>query len=207
MRVIFLGDSLTWRFDWERALNGLSASPPDDGESAYHRQASAQAQSQDILQARNFGVDGDTTGDILHRLERVAAARPDMVFLQAGINDLFSFPFLPDEAALHSLLKRHREIWRRLLKDCPGLRLYICSLLPISHRLDGDGSFNIPIRAFNVLLAEAADAAGLPYVDLYPALGNEKGELAPQYDEDGVHLLPAAYVVWLECIKPFLQSK
>ncbi|MDR2800416.1 MAG: GDSL-type esterase/lipase family protein [Desulfovibrio sp.] len=183
MLVIFLGDSLTWRFDWEGAFSGAP-----------------------VLQVRNRGMDGDTTGGVLSRLARIIAARPDLLFLQIGINDLLSFCQPPDEEELLPLFDRHREIQRRLLNSLPALKLHVCSLIPVSLRFDASGGFNASIRAFNAMLEKEAREKEVPYIDLYTPLSDEKGGLARQFDEDGVHLLPAAYKVWSAIVRPHIMG-
>ena len=60
--VVFLGDSLTDEARWEELFAGLAV--------------------------RNRGVPGDTTADVLARLEPIARAEPAQVFLMIGTNDL-----------------------------------------------------------------------------------------------------------------------
>lgn len=62
LKVVMLGDSLTFGYDWAGAL-------PE-------------------YRMTNLGVSGDTARRILARLEAVSQAEPDIVFLQVGINDL-----------------------------------------------------------------------------------------------------------------------
>lgn len=186
IRILFLGDSLTWRFDWARALPAYDV--------------------------RNFGIDGDTTDGVLQRLSAVIAENPDVVFLQIGINDYLGMEDWtgespPDREKIAQLIARnHQTAWRRLRKALPQLRLYVCSLLPTAFPFDADGRINEGIREINARLEKAAIEENLPYIRLYPRLADAGGRLAADFDRDGVHLLPTAYTVWLDSIRPFLDS-
>jgi lysophospholipase L1-like esterase len=181
MRIAFLGDSLSYRNDWAAALPGFDV--------------------------RNFGVDGDTTGDVLARLNGVIAAKPDIVFLQIGINDLFRVYDLlhaaaRDNAILDGILRSHGKIRQTLTKALPSLRLFVCSLLPVSSELDPRGVVNESIGSLNASLEKEAEKQGLIYVDLHSALRDENGTLAEAFGSDGVHLSRAGYAVWARTIRP-----
>ena len=61
--ILFLGDSLTEWFDYERYFPGKN-----------------------IV---NHGIAGDTTSGVLHRMDEVIKDNPDQIFLMIGTNDLF----------------------------------------------------------------------------------------------------------------------
>jgi lysophospholipase L1-like esterase len=185
MRVVFLGDSLTRRFSWPVSLPGYVV--------------------------HNFGIDGDTTADVLGRLSPVIAAKPDVVFLQIGINDYLGMEAwmgesLPSSGAMAAIVRNHRAIWRKLQKSLPRTMLCVCSLLPTAFPFDTDGRINAGIREINTLLERAAREAGLLYIHLYSRLAGADGGLMGEFSQDGVHLTPAAYAVWLETVRPFLDS-
>ncbi|WP_226555913.1 GDSL-type esterase/lipase family protein [Priestia aryabhattai] len=60
--IVFLGDSLTQRSEWNEMFN-----------------------SNKIV---NRGIESDTTEGVLHRLDSITAAKPSKIFLMIGINDL-----------------------------------------------------------------------------------------------------------------------
>jgi lysophospholipase L1-like esterase len=185
MRVVFLGDSLTHRFAWPKAFPGYIV--------------------------HNFGIDGDTTVDVLGRLSSVIAAKPDVVFLQIGINDYLGMEAWmgespPPTGPRAAIVRNHREIWRKLRESLPRATVCVCSLLPTAFPFDAGGRTNAGIREINTRLERAAREAGLPYIDLHSRLADADGGLAGEFSQDGVHLTPAAYVVWLETVRPFLDS-
>ncbi len=170
-RLVMLGDSLTAGCDWGSHLPGA--------------------------EVVNLGVAGDTTGLILARLGQVADQQPDLVFLQAGINDFGRHP------RLEAILERHREIRRRLRAELPGARLVVVSLLPVSgRRFPG---WNPAIREFNQRLRAEAVEEGLTFIDLFPPLADGHGELRRDFTYDGLHLTARAYEVWLERVRSYVD--
>lgn len=169
-RVVMLGDSQTSGFNWAANL------------------------PQAIVD--NQGVSGDATRQIRARLDKVIAAKPDLIFLQAGINDLGG---RRREAAI---MADHWEIWKILRSELPGVRLHLVSLLPVSER--SYPAWNKKSKDFNRLLRNMAEGQGLIFIDLFPQLTDQDGQLAQEYTHDGLHLTPAGYAIWLEALRPYL---
>lgn len=171
-RVLMLGDSLTAGFNWSARL------------------------PQALVE--NQGISGDTTGHILARLDRTIAAEPELIFLQAGINDFG----LRDKDTV--ILDNHLAIWRELRSELPGLRLVLISLLPVAEaRSPG---LNTQIIEFNRRLRNEAEKEGLTFIDLFPLLANGTGQLPRKFTYDGLHLNAAGYEIWLEALQPHLQG-
>lgn len=172
LRVLMLGDSLTAGFNWSARL--------------------PQAQ------VENQGISGDTTGQILARLDRAIATEPDLIFLQAGINDFGR----RDKDTV--ILDNHLAIWRELRSELPGLRLVLISLLPVAEaRYPG---LNPQIIEFNRRLRNEAEKEGLTFIDLFPLLADEAGQLPRKFTYDGLHLNAAGYEIWLKALQPHLQG-
>lgn len=172
-RVIFLGDSLTAGGPWAAAL-------PE-------------------IEAVNLGVSGDTTAMILARLDQVVEARPEIIFLQAGINDFGR------RESERIILDNHRAIWRRLQEELPGLRLVLVSLLPVSERRYP--GWNGRIRDFNRQLRAEAEKQGLTFIDLQDRLVDKDGQLSPDFSPDGLHLTIPGYGPWVMAVKSELAEK
>ncbi|GFH62292.1 MAG: hypothetical protein ZNDK_0063 [Candidatus Desulfovibrio kirbyi] len=188
-RIAMLGDSLTYRFDWQASLPGTKA--------------------------YNFGVDGDTTVDVLARLDSVVGQKPDVVFLQIGINDLgrLSAPYDASPApswamAAQQVFAGHKKIWNVLRVALPDSSLYVCSCLPVSRELDSEfQGINHAVRALNALLEGEAHSQGLVFIDLYSAMNDGEGYLAAAFSVDGIHLSPAGYAVWLERMRAVIGER
>lgn len=171
-RVVMLGDSLTAGCDWQTRLN----------------------QAEVI----NQGISGDSTWSILARLPQVTKARPDLIFLQAGIND---FGKKPDP---EGILKRHLKIWSELREKLPQAELYIVSILPVSAKRYPRWGASV-VQA-NLLLREAAEKNGLVFIDLYSKMSDQDGGLLKDLTYDGLHLRAPAYDLWLEAVRPYIDE-
>ncbi|MDR1308327.1 MAG: GDSL-type esterase/lipase family protein [Deltaproteobacteria bacterium] len=174
--IVMLGDSLTAGGDW---------APLDPGG--------------EVL---NQGVPGDGFNQILRRLGATVEARPGIVFLQVGINDLGA------GRDMEAIVSGHRAIWQELRSAIPGLRLVVCSLIPVSERAYGERSriSNRRILETNRLLAEAASRAGLEFVDLFGPLFEEGQGLPRDLTFDGLHLTKKGQGIWLGELASFLAA-
>ena len=172
LKVVMLGDSLTAGCDWQARLTEA--------------------------EVVNQGVCGDSTWSVIARLDQVAAARPDLIFLQLGINDFGKKP------SPEGILERHQKIWRELREKLPEAELYVVSLLPVSARRYP--RWGEPVVRLNDLLRAAAGESGLTYIDVYSQLSDQDGNLVKDFTYDGLHLLPPAYDRWLETVKPYIDQ-
>ncbi|MDR1546746.1 MAG: GDSL-type esterase/lipase family protein [Deltaproteobacteria bacterium] len=175
--VVMLGDSLTEGWRWQDGLADV--------------------------RVVNQGLSGDTTMGVWSRLNLCARQKPQLVFLQIGINDLGQGR-TPQEIA-----DGHLRIWRALAERLPEAQLLVCSLLPVNEEKFGWPSQtlkNSAVREANRLIQAAAEREGLTFVDLYAAVADERQSLPDYMTDDGVHLTAAAYQVWTAVIKPCLAT-
>lgn len=163
--VAFVGDSLT---DWMR-WNELF---PE-------------------LRSRNFGIAGDTTVGLQHRVGQVIAARPATVVLQIGTNDV-EFGRSPG-----AIVANIDDCLAQLQQGLPGAKIYVESLLPRQPQYDEK------VRSVNTLLKAAAEKRGLVTIDLY-SLFVADGRLDPKFTPDDLHLSGAGYLRWRDAIRPYL---
>jgi len=165
--VVFLGDSITRGGDWAGWF-------PD-------------------LNTVNLGIDGNTTDDLLQRLDAVAETRPDTVSLMIGTND-FGHRF-----TVEHVVRNIESVMVQLRRDLPGARLLIQSILPRGT------DFAERIQDANRHLRQFAATVPSQYLDLWPAFDIGGGELNPQYTDDGLHLNAAGYEAWLAELRPALE--
>lgn len=165
--VAFVGDSLT---DWGR------------WEEAYPS-----------LRTRNFGIAGDTTIGLQHRLSQVIAAKPTTVFLMIGTNDV-EFGKTPEQ-----IVANIDDMITQLSNGVPGVKIVVENLLPRQPQFDGK------VRAVNALLKPAAENRGVAFVDLY-SLFVADGRLDPKFTPDDIHLSGQGYVRWRDAIRPYIAA-
>lgn len=179
LRIVMLGDSLTAGFTWQEVFP--------------------------TIKVHNFGVSGDTTKDILNRLEQVITLNPDIIFLQAGINDLGKGT--PNK--MESIMMGHLKVWGQLRQSLPETRLVITSLFPVrtTEGTDRFQGWNQAIRRLNSRIKVEAESQGLDFIDLAPALSDHRNQLNQEFTNDGLHLRKPAYKIWTEALSPFIEKE
>ncbi len=169
--IVFLGDSLTEWGKWNDLFPG-----------------------ENII---NCGVAGDTTFDILQRLDAVIQQNPGKIFLMAGINDLGD-----GDDPVH-VIANYREIVRRLSEVCPNL--YLLSVLPVNT----DRFFNPKLDGRQIILLNSeiiklAPEKGCSFIDMHNYFADENNCLDDELSPDGLHLNKDGYILWKSLIEPFL---
>ncbi len=140
----------------------------------------------------NQGIAGDSTADILQRLDSFDQTRPDAIHLTAGISDL------RQGATNGDVLSNMQQIIRRLRASHPDAQIYVHAILPT--RLEALSVNRIRRLNYNIsLLAEQESAR---FVNLQPAFADPDGKLQAQLTTDGLHLNSAGYRVWRMAVWP-----
>ncbi|MGH1523342.1 SGNH/GDSL hydrolase family protein [Leifsonia sp. L25] len=165
--LVLVGDSLTQGGDWAAWLPG-----------------------EDVL---NLGVAGDTSDDVLARLSDVVEARPAVVALLIGTNDLAW------RRSVEHVVRNVETILVTLRKELPEVRILVQSVMPRGHE------FADQIRDINRHLWQFAPTVHAAWLDLWPAMALEDGELNPAYTDDRLHLNAEGYRAWLGELVPGLE--
>ncbi len=141
----------------------------------------------------NHGVGGDKTGDVIARLDRVVAEQPDEIVLLIGTNDF------GNRATTEQVVRNIETILVDLRRDLPGARLLLVSIMPRGRE------FADRINDANRHLRQFAATVKAQFLDLWPALALEDGELNPTFSDDRLHLNAAGYEAWLAELRPALD--
>jgi len=165
--LVFVGDGLTQSGDWEEWF-------PE-------------------YRVHNLGKSGDTTDDVIARLDEVGALSPDAVVLQVGTNDVGWRK--SDEHVVRNI----ETILCVLRKQLPDTRIMVQSVLP------REREFANIIRSINRHLWQFAPTRHAQYLDLWPVMAQSDGELVLAYSSDYVHLTPEGYKAWMSELKPALE--
>lgn len=145
------------------------------------------------LNILNFGVSGDTSDDVINRLPAVVAADPDEVILLIGTNDLGT------RHTVEHLVRNVQSILVDLRRDLPGSRMLVQSVMPRGRE------FSDRIQEANIHLRQFSATVHAQYLDLWPALALDDGELNPAFSDDRLHLNDAGYQAWLSELRPGLE--
>jgi lysophospholipase L1-like esterase len=141
----------------------------------------------------NLGIGGDTSKGVLARLDQ-ALDQPTSLFLMIGTNDI------GDGVAAKHILGNVRAIVSTIGQRSPRTRIFVHSVLPRTAELAQ------AIRFLNSGLEDVAVGAGATYVELFDLLADARGAIRPEFSRDHLHLLPAAYDLWLAVIRPLVVT-
>lgn len=172
--IVFLGDSITAREDWN-ILFGVS----------------------NIV---NAGISGNTTDDVLARLDLVLSAKPKKIFLMIGINDLLR------GKDVSNVLANYGTILNKIKAESPDTGLYVQSILPMNNDISKQGiADSQKIISLNDQLKALTGKNGAIFIDLYPYFCGLDNKLYVKYAKDGVHPNAYGYLLWKSLIKQYLK--
>jgi lysophospholipase L1-like esterase len=166
--IVMLGDSITHGGEWSEMFPGLPI--------------------------KNRGISGDTTTDVLLRLDPIVAAKPAAVFLKIGTNDLKRGP---DRAASY---QQYRQIATRIQSGSPATAIFLQSVLP------REAAMREEVEAYNRQIKAIADELGVVYIDLYPAFLAPDGSIRDELTLDELHLSGEGYRVWQSQLEPVMRA-
>lgn len=138
---------------------------------------------------KNRGISGDSTVGLLNRLKEVTDRQPAQIFLMIGINDLLFHD-------ADYVIKNYKVIVDRILNESPKTQLLLQSLLPVNNNMRDLGISSASIQKVNAAIQTIAEDKNLTYINIYPLLLNQAGNLDEQYTTDGIHLKGSAYQIW-----------
>jgi lysophospholipase L1-like esterase len=157
----------------------------------------------------NRGIGNQTTAQILGRFQaHVTPLRPQIIVLQAGINDLKTIPLFPEqkEAILHNCKANLKQIID--LSLATGARVIVTTIfplgkLPVERRPFWSNDVEAAIKDVNAFIETlASDQVTIFETDR--VLANSEGIVYPEYRLDFLHLNPAGYDVLNEAIYELL---
>lgn len=170
-KMICIGDSLTY---------GLGVPVGDSWVELLNRESSC-----DVI---NKGINGDTSGGMLARLNRdVLEHQPDLVFLMGGANDFIMGCGLGVVRA--NLMAMVHQMYHARIPVILGIEIAGDSahVRPDWQQLADFCQVNEKIRAMAEWLPGFCGAFQIPYVDLYREFGDAVRGREAEFFIDGVH--------------------
>jgi lysophospholipase L1-like esterase len=167
--IVMIGDSLTQGAEWEEIFPHVTIA--------------------------NRGIGGDTSADILRRMEPIFSVNARKAFLMVGTNDI--------QAGLttNEILKNYIDLIESL--QVKGIEVYIQSTLECNKSKCGPRL--IKIRELNHQLKAYADIHNLPFININYNLTTESDGLLNKFTNDGIHLLGDGYLIWSKNLAPFMK--
>lgn len=134
-----------------------------------------------------------TSADLMALLPTIVTLSPDDVLLNIGSRDF---------ELRHSVeyVVRNVELFLATLRrELPGTRTLVQSIMPREREMAAH------IVDANRHLRQFSSTVRAQYLDLWPALALEDGELDPQYSEDRSSLNAVGYEAWLGELHPAIH--
>ena len=155
--------------------------------------------------AANFGWGGDTTQNILWRLENgeIDGVNPKVIVLQAGTNNLARVTAGDDRAAVAADVARGlRAILDVMRAKAPSATIIVTGLFPRGDRVE----LNPIIADINRRVAGFADGRSICFLDVNARLADASGTPAADVMRDGLHPTLKGYQVWADGLAPLLTE-
>jgi lysophospholipase L1-like esterase len=136
---------------------------------------------------------GDTTDRLAERLPEVVELQPQTLALLIGANDFGS------NRSVEYVVRSIEYFLAVVRQDVPGSRTLVQSIMPRGREYAED------IKSANRHLRQYAQNVHAQYLDLWPAMALDDGELSPEFTNDRLHLTEAGYQAWLSELHPALE--
>lgn len=156
----------------------------------------------------NRGIAGDTTDDVMRRIDEATALKPKRLFLQIGINDMIRKGKRRLPAA--KLVDKIFAIADKFGEETAERN--IISLYPVNRRktvvspiIMGKAK-NKRIKEVNKLLRERCEKENVNFIDVFDVLTDEKGNLKKEYTLEGLHLSIKGYAALSHLLMPLLSE-
>jgi GH35 family endo-1,4-beta-xylanase/lysophospholipase L1-like esterase len=153
--------------------------------------------------AANFGWGGDTTHNILWRLQNgeFDGISPKIIVLQAGTNNL-PWRGQADAGVVEDVSGGIKAIIATFRKRAPDAAIVLTALFPRPQ----NEALASTIVQINEQLATLADGKKIRFLNINDRLTDEKGDLLPGISRDGLHLEEKGYDVWAVALKPIFAE-
>jgi lysophospholipase L1-like esterase len=146
------------------------------------------------FEVHNLSVTGDTTDEVIGRLDLVVETDPAVVVLQVGTNDVGW------NRSDEYIVRNIETILCTLRKRVPQAGMLVQSVPP------RESEYAPVIRSINRHLRQFAPTVKARYLDLWPALADPDGTLSTEWSSDRLHLTEAGYTAWLSELRPVLTE-
>jgi lysophospholipase L1-like esterase len=174
--VIFLGDSLTEWGNWSNLFPDI-----------------------DVI---NEGIAGNTTSDIINRIDIINGKSASKLFLMIGINDLANGTPVP------KILENYEIIIDRIIHDFPKTDIFLLSTLPIKFsRFRQEGLSRENLEKLNKGIMGIAAKNSLSWIDMVSVFSDERGNLLSRYTSDGLHLSIDGYLRWKDELNDYIRQQ
>jgi lysophospholipase L1-like esterase len=174
--VIFLGNSITERVDWNELLG--------------------------ICNVQNRGISGDITFGVLQRLSEVIDEHPKKVFILIGINDVSRN--IPDSIILKNY-RRIIERIKAGSRDTKIYFQTLLPVNNEFTQFKSHYNKDEHILWLNEQIKKLGREEKIMVIDLYPHFLDNQNKLDKKYTLDGLHPNAEGYKVWAAILKKYVD--
>ena len=174
--IIFLGNSITERVDWNELLG--------------------------ICNVQNRGISGDITFGVLQRLNEVTDEHPEKVFILIGINDISRN--IPDSVILANYYKMVERIKRESPQTKIYFQTLLPVNNEFT-QFKSHYNKDKHISWLNEQIKKLGPEEKITVIDLYPHFLDDQKKLNKKYTLDGLHPNAEGYKVWAAILKKYLD--
>jgi lysophospholipase L1-like esterase len=159
--------------------------------------------------AADFGWGGDTTQNILWRLENgeLDNVHPKVIVVLAGTNNVGSAPSRGDtDPRIADVTKGIKAIVDFCRQKAPEATIILMGLTPRNDGVGNPTAVCPVIAKINKNIARFADGKKIRYVNINDKLADEGGKLYDGMTVDRLHLSLKGYQAWADGLKPILTE-
>lgn len=151
--------------------------------------------------AANIGIGGDTTENVLWRLENGEAEgiSPKVAVLLIGTNNFGLEGHSTDQVA-----KGVAAVVGSLRKKLPSTKIILLAIFPRDEKPTAD--IRKKIKTVNDQIMRLDDRKSVRYLDIGPKLANPDGSLSKEIMPDFLHLSEKGYQIWADAMAPLLKD-
>ena len=153
------------------------------------------------LNAANFGIGGDTTENVLWRLENgeLEGIAPKVAVVLIGTNNFGLEGHAPD-----AVVKGVTTVVQTLHKKLPATKILLLAIFPRDEKPTAD--IRKRIKTVNDQIVKLDDHKTVRYLDIGPKLSNPDGSLSKEIMPDFLHLSEKGYQIWADAMGPLLKE-
>ena len=181
INVVFLGDSIT---------QGWGGDGKDIWEKNYAP-----------LGAVNYGIGGDTTRQVLWRIQNgeIEGISPKLVVLKIGTNNLYGDN---NSGSDEEIAQGIAKVVQTLRSKLPQTRVLLLGVLPRQNDWFSGRAKNI-----NAIIAKLDDGKNARFLDMSAKYQTDLGKVVPDlYTGDQLHLAKPGYQLWADTMKPLFDQ-
>ncbi len=173
--IIFLGDSITEWGNWETLL------PEFDIE--------------------NYGIAGNTTSQVIDRVDELFNKKAHQIFLLVGINDL------GDNRSIFEIVTDYNKLVKLLTENNVASEINLVSVLPIDESSwQKPGLTNANIDKLNSEIEVIAIENNIKFIDIKSSFSDKLGQLKQELSKDGLHLSEVGYEKYSSQIIKYIKA-